>query len=143
MRPWRRPRASGGTWAYGRPGRGAPVAFGGTLHDWLTDFVEQGLTVLRLLEKRAEALSAVTKEDRKQATSLRLSVIQALSELRTGLEREARRDPELTALMPALLGFFDMMEETRAPKSKAAAPKDPLVPEPTDAVAGPGGQAVS
>jgi hypothetical protein len=122
--------------------RSIPVAFGGTLYDWIADFVEQGLTILDLLDRRALAVASVTKDDRRRASTLRATIIDALGTLRAGLDRESRRDPELAALAPALLGFFDMMEQTRTPASKSAPPlaeggTEPEAPEQPEITAPP------
>jgi len=109
--------------------RSVPVAFGGTLYDWLSDFIAQGLVILELLERRAQALASISKEDRRRASALRTSMIEALGVLRDGLNRESLRDPAMGALAPALLGFFDMMETTRTPASKSAAPPGEAQPE--------------
>ncbi len=94
-----------------------PLAEGATLHDWAVSYLGSGEKLSMLLSQRADL--SVSK--RKNAQILRSETVGMLNDLRVGIAREMKRNPNLPRDLDAsIFGYFDTLEAQREAQNRAA-----------------------
>ncbi|MDI3291460.1 hypothetical protein [Polyangium sp. 15x6] len=111
-----------------------PVAGGGTLRDWVENFLNAGVAIDSLLSARAD----LETKTRKDATRLRGEAIGLLNRARKNLALELQEDPSLPKDLDArVFGYLDLLEKSAAQAQKGKAspeiPPPPSAPEATPA----------
>jgi hypothetical protein len=101
-----------------------PVAGGGTLHDWASEFVSHGITLSELLSAKAQ--SAAPKNGSRAGRSsahVRTKTLGLLKRFRIALRDEIAANPKLAKNETGVFGYYDELAARRAGKTKTAKKK--------------------